>query len=47
MVRWSLLPLVGVSWLYLFVGPVSATLTLVVFAGLMIFSFRVFKRYEG
>ncbi len=46
-VRWSLLPLVGVSWLYLFVGPVSATLTLGLLAGLMILSFRVFKRREG
>ena len=44
MVRWSLLPFVGISWLYLFIGPISATLTFGVFAGLMIFSFRVFKR---
>ena len=44
MVRWSLLPFIGVSWLYLFIGPISATLTLGLLAGLLIFSFRVFKR---
>jgi YVTN family beta-propeller protein len=44
MVRWSLLPLIGVSWLYLFIGPISATLTLGVLACLLTFSIRAFKR---
>jgi YVTN family beta-propeller protein len=43
-VRWSLVPFVGISWLYLFIGPVSATLTLGIFCGLMAFSFGFLKR---
>jgi len=44
-VRWSLAPFVGISWLYLFIGPLSATLILGIFTGLMVFSFRFLKRW--
>jgi YVTN family beta-propeller protein len=43
-VRWALLPFVGMSWLVLFIGPVSATLILVSFMLFMIFFIGFIKR---
>jgi YVTN family beta-propeller protein len=44
MVRWSLLPFVGMSWLVIFIGPASSLLILVTFICLMIFTIGNLKR---
>jgi YVTN family beta-propeller protein len=43
-IRWSLLPFVGISWLVLFIGPVSTALLMGSFVFLMILSFSLFTR---
>jgi YVTN family beta-propeller protein len=43
-VRWSLLPFVGISWLFLFIGPISTIMLLICFMFLMIFSIGLIKR---
>jgi len=43
-IRWSLLPFVGMSWLVLFIGPVSAVMLLGSFAFLTLFSIGFIKR---
>lgn len=43
-VRWCLLPFVGVSWLVLFMGPMSASLLIITFIILMIFSIGLINR---
>jgi len=43
-IRWSLLPFVGISWLFLFIGPISATLLLGSFMFMTIFTIGLIKR---
>jgi YVTN family beta-propeller protein len=46
-IRWSLLPLVGMSWLVLFIGPVSSALLTGSFLMLMLISIGLIKRRDA
>jgi YVTN family beta-propeller protein len=43
-IRWCLLPFVGISWLVMLIGPVSTALLMGSFVFLLIFSFRLLIR---